>query len=322
MSFLISLLKPLAYISLPVILVRQVAVSSGVGRYYARVMIYLGTMVTVASCSVFMAMGLTLLGRSTDTNYFVARTFYTIISRALDLHVRVEGEENLETRPSLLMVDAQANGHHGQKVLQFTPLGPFMTLSGAIFIDRGNSARAFRSIDAAGEKMKQERTSLWIFPRHPPPLAGARHAAPQEGRLPPRRQRGHPDHPHRLTVADVGMLSTRIRDQMVNTLREISPHAAKTTTAAAAASSSSTAIPASKPVSPSAGPIEAAAPLLEPSLGGATASLDTELEAKETGSSVASSISSSPVSERRKLSSSESGETEEEEGMVLVGRPI
>jgi hypothetical protein len=117
------------------------------------------------------------------------------------------------------------------------------------------------------------------------------------------------------------MLSTRIRDQMVNTLREISPHAAKTTTAAAA-SSSSTALPASEPVSQSAGPIEAAAPLLEPSLGGATASLDTELETKEAGSSVASSISSSPVSERRKLSSSESGGTEEEEGMVLVGRPI
>jgi hypothetical protein len=119
------------------------------------------------------------------------------------------------------------------------------------------------------------------------------------------------------------MLSTRIRDQMVNTLREISPHAAKTTTVAtaAAASSSSTAVPTSGP-SQSTGPIEADAPLLEPSLGGATASLDTELETKETGSSVASSISSSPVSERRKLSSSESGETEEEEGMVLVGRPI
>lgn len=108
MSLLLSLIKPLAYISLPVILVRQVAVSSGVGRYYARVMVYVGTLVTVASCSVVMAMGLTLLGRSTDTNYFVARTFYNIISRALDLHIRVEGQENLETCPSVLMVNHQS----------------------------------------------------------------------------------------------------------------------------------------------------------------------------------------------------------------------
>lgn len=51
-----------------------------------------------------------------------------------------------------------------KKSLQFTPLGPFMSLSGAIFIDRGNSARAFRSIDTAGAKMRRDRTSLWIFP--------------------------------------------------------------------------------------------------------------------------------------------------------------
>ncbi len=37
-----------------------------------------------------------------------------------------------------------------KKSLQYTPLGPFMTLSGTIFIDRGNSERAFRSIGAAG----------------------------------------------------------------------------------------------------------------------------------------------------------------------------
>lgn len=65
-----------------------------------------------------------------------------------------------------------------KKSLQFTPLGPFMTLSGAIFIDRGNSARAYRSIDAAGEKMKQERTSLWIFPE------GTRHLSREPDMLP------------------------------------------------------------------------------------------------------------------------------------------
>lgn len=51
-----------------------------------------------------------------------------------------------------------------KKSLQFTPLGPFMTLSGAIFVDRGNNARALRSLEAASEKMRTMRISLWMFP--------------------------------------------------------------------------------------------------------------------------------------------------------------
>lgn len=65
-----------------------------------------------------------------------------------------------------------------KKSLQYTPLGPFMTLAGTIFIDRGNSASAFRSIAAAGEKMKAENTSLWIFPE------GTRHLSPEPDMLP------------------------------------------------------------------------------------------------------------------------------------------
>lgn len=48
--------------------------------------------------------------------------------------------------------------------LQYTPLGPFMTMSGAVFVDRGNSASAVRSLVAAGELMRARRISLWMFP--------------------------------------------------------------------------------------------------------------------------------------------------------------
>ena len=51
-----------------------------------------------------------------------------------------------------------------KKSLQFSPLGPFMSLSGTIFIDRGNNANAIRSIDAAGKRMLSTKTSLWMFP--------------------------------------------------------------------------------------------------------------------------------------------------------------
>lgn len=52
-----------------------------------------------------------------------------------------------------------------KKQLQWTPFfGQFLTLSGAVFIDRGNNARAVQAVAAAGEKMKAQRTSIWIFP--------------------------------------------------------------------------------------------------------------------------------------------------------------
>jgi lysophosphatidate acyltransferase len=65
-----------------------------------------------------------------------------------------------------------------KRSLQYTPLGPFMSLSGTIFIDRGNSASAFRSIDAAGETMKRTKTSLWMFPE------GTRHLSKEVTMLP------------------------------------------------------------------------------------------------------------------------------------------
>jgi lysophosphatidate acyltransferase len=52
-----------------------------------------------------------------------------------------------------------------KKELRFNPaLGPWMTLSGAIWIDRGNSAAAQRSMTAAGNLMRALGTSLWMFP--------------------------------------------------------------------------------------------------------------------------------------------------------------
>jgi hypothetical protein len=51
-----------------------------------------------------------------------------------------------------------------KKSLQYTPLGPFMTMSGAIFVDRGKSAHAVRSLADAGETMKKLKISLMMFP--------------------------------------------------------------------------------------------------------------------------------------------------------------
>jgi lysophosphatidate acyltransferase len=48
--------------------------------------------------------------------------------------------------------------------LKYTPLGPFMTMSGAVTVDRGNNARAVQTLITAGETMKAYKTSLYMFP--------------------------------------------------------------------------------------------------------------------------------------------------------------
>lgn len=65
-----------------------------------------------------------------------------------------------------------------KKELRLTPLGPWMTLSGAIWLNRGNSASAVRSLEAAGEEIKREKLSLWIFPE------GTRHSSEAPDMLP------------------------------------------------------------------------------------------------------------------------------------------
>lgn len=221
----------------------------------------------VSTWGVAVAVGMTLVGRRNDVNYVVARAFYALASYALDIKVVVEGEEHLQTRPAVMvsnhqsMLDILCLGRMfpqkasimAKKELQWTPLGPWMFMSGAIFIDRGNSSRAQESLAAAGEKMKSKGISLMMYPegtRHNqeepsllPFKKGAFHLAVQAGIpivpvicenywriyhksvfdtgtiklrvLPPIPTAG-------LTMADVSELATRVRSQMLDALRDIS----------------------------------------------------------------------------------------------------
>ena len=108
MSFLASVVKPLAYISLPVLLFRSIANISPVGRYYWRVSIFLGSLAVVSTWGIVIAVGMTLVGHRHDVNYVVARTFYNLVSRALELEVEVEGEEYLQTQPAVMVGNHQS----------------------------------------------------------------------------------------------------------------------------------------------------------------------------------------------------------------------
>lgn len=232
-----------------------------------------------------------------------------------------------------------------KKSIQWNPvLGPFMNLSGTVFVDRGNSAKAHRSLEAAGEGMKARRTSLFIFvegTRHSeetptllPFKKGAFHLA-QKGGIPIipvvvenywrlyhkgvfgtgvirvksafffyiRRYRKvktlmpftvlPPVATTGLTAEDITPFSNRLRDQMLTTLREISVKV-PTNESGDKSDDRRTPTPRAPSVPTEAGPRNEGVP----SIATITSSQTLKKEGSETGT-----------------------ETEEDEGMVLVGRP-
>ncbi|KAG0709908.1 hypothetical protein DFH29DRAFT_792958 [Suillus ampliporus] len=351
MSFLAFFIKPLAYISVPVILLRTVASTSPIGRYYVQLTVYLGTLVVFSTWGVVVAVGMSLIGRRHDVNYVVARSFYAIASRVLDIQVEVEGEEHLQTCPMVMvgnhqsMLDILYLGRvfprkasiMAKKQLQWSPLGPWMFMSGAVFVDRGNSTKAHESLAAAGEEMKSKGISLMMYPegtRHCqevpsllPFKKGAFHLAVQAGIpvipvicenywriyhkgvfgtgtikvrvLPPILTAG-------LSASDVPELTTLVRDQMLSALRDISVKVAADEEMKAAEE------PEMKADSP---PIEEADP---------TPASTVEVvpdEVPDTRSESSSETPSVDVSMSQSLRSvSEYGTETDDEGMVLVGR--
>ncbi|KAF7301094.1 1-acylglycerol-3-phosphate o-acyltransferase [Mycena indigotica] len=266
MAMLLSLL---AYASVPLIALQYIPS----GRNLTRRVAY------VVSMSLCGLMGLPYLvvmlpvGQRYSVHWAVARTFYYVAGAIFGLRVEIEGEEYLRDTndggalPAILMANHQSMldilpvggtmpkraSIMSKKSLQYTPLGPFMLLSGAVFVDRGNSASALRSLDLAVQKMRENRLSLWLFPegtRHSteaptllPFKKGGFHLAIQSGLpiipvvfenywhlyhkgvfdsgvirvkvLPPIKTTG-------LTVADIPDLCTRVREQMLTTLIDIS----------------------------------------------------------------------------------------------------
>lgn len=108
MSILASIFRPLAYISLPYILLRSLSSTSPACRYYIRLGVYFSTMATVGACSSVIAATMAMVGEKYNVNYVVARFFYGVAGRLMEIDVQVEGEEYLGTRPAVLMSNHQS----------------------------------------------------------------------------------------------------------------------------------------------------------------------------------------------------------------------
>ncbi|KAJ9110506.1 hypothetical protein QFC22_006727 [Naganishia vaughanmartiniae] len=195
-----------------------------------------------------------------NINYLTARSFYYLCSPLVGVKIEVEGREYLdevlakakrgEKGGSAVLV-----GNHqsfmdilylgrifpkrasimAKRELKWMPLlGWFMSLSGAVFVDRKNNKDAVKAMNAAGEAMKRQGVSLWIFPE------GTRSSKPEPGLLPFKKGAFHlaiqvlpPISTEGMTAADVHSLADEVREKMLDTLREIStpsPEATRNTT--------------------------------------------------------------------------------------------
>ena len=277
MSFL---LKPLAFISASAIsLLGLVSTRSKKARYYFHLTLYFSTMGLCSVLGVVYSIALSLVGQRLNINYLTARSFYYLCYPLIGIKLEVEGREHLDGLMTLgengKAQSAVLVGNHqsfldilylgrifpkravimAKKELRWAPLlGQYLTLSGAVMVDRKNSKDAVKMMHHVGEDMKRKGVSLWIFPEGTRSLRkedemlpfkkGAFHLAVQaavpvvpvvcenyhrlfDGKrlfergtlkikiLPPIPTQG-------LSSEDVGQLAQDVRESMMTTLKDLS----------------------------------------------------------------------------------------------------
>jgi len=103
-----ALFKPLAYASVPYLILKYATDSNPTARYYFRVVVYYSALGFCSVWGMIVAAGMSLAGHRFDINWVVARSFYTLAGKLLDIKFVVEGEEHLDTKPAILVGNHQS----------------------------------------------------------------------------------------------------------------------------------------------------------------------------------------------------------------------
>jgi hypothetical protein len=103
-----ALFKPLAYVSVPYLILKYATDTNPIARYYFRVFAYYSALGICSIWGIIVAVGMSLAGHRLDINWVVARSFYTLAGKLLDIKFIVEGEEHLDTKPSVLVGNHQS----------------------------------------------------------------------------------------------------------------------------------------------------------------------------------------------------------------------
>ncbi|SCZ88819.1 BZ3500_MvSof-1268-A1-R1_Chr2-1g04657 [Microbotryum saponariae] len=163
-------------------------------RYYTRLTFFLLGLATCSAWGVVVSVVMALIGRASDVNYVVARSFHALVAPLVGVKFTVEGEEHLkQTKPAVVignhqtMIDILYLGRifpkgtsiMAKKELKWTPLlGQFMTLSNAVFVNRSKRTDAVAMLAKVAQTMKEKVLSLFIF------VEGTRSASPVPSMLP------------------------------------------------------------------------------------------------------------------------------------------
>ncbi|WVQ74038.1 hypothetical protein IAR50_003619 [Cryptococcus sp. DSM 104548] len=171
-------------------------------RLYWNLILYLSALGMASAWGIVVTILATASGQRFNINYYVARTFYNVARPLVGISIQVEGEEHLDGLLTAREGKGQSAvllGNHqsmldilylgrilpkrsaimAKKELKWSPvLGQFMSLSGAVFVDRKNRTDAVQALAVAGEAMKKKGVSLWVFPE------GTRTSSPESNLLP------------------------------------------------------------------------------------------------------------------------------------------
>jgi lysophosphatidate acyltransferase len=107
-GILMALTLRLAYISLPLYLLKLMSDRSPITRYYFRLGVYVSAMGLCSIWGVIVSIAMTLMGKRQDINFIISRTFYAVISKVMGITCTVDGEHHLDTRPAVLVGNHQS----------------------------------------------------------------------------------------------------------------------------------------------------------------------------------------------------------------------
>jgi len=132
-----------------------------------------------ASYGVLASVVLRLIGKVGLAQWAAGRAFLAVTCPAVGVDFRVSGEDKLQTRPAVFISNHQSEfdliilgrifpkycSITAKRSLKYVPfLGWFLSLSGTVFVDRGNRQSAVASLGAAVEEVKSRQQSVFIFP--------------------------------------------------------------------------------------------------------------------------------------------------------------
>lgn len=176
--------------------------------YYTRSTVAIVLLCLCALYGVFASIVLICFGNRHLAQWTTARSFYYVIGSALGIKVKVINGENLKKLPAILVANHQSEldvlilGRvfprgctvTAKNSLKYVPfLGWFMTLSGTLFLKRGNTKNSIATLNKALKELRSEKRALWVFPEGTRPYStklctvpfkkGAFHLA-QQGKIP------------------------------------------------------------------------------------------------------------------------------------------